>query len=287
MDAPPIIALRIVSSTKESHWRKLLSGVNCTVLEDSVIAEADLASCGSPVDIVITDSQRQLEGTPSRRLPSEIYGVIGIGAELAADVVLPDEPTERELQLACDLLYQIVQLRRERDASQHTQLLLTEMAELDGLTGLANRRAWDAQLAGRMKRVNDADSTLCLGLLDLDNFKEVNTTHGYAVADQVLQQAGNALKAGVRAEDFVARIGGDEFGVLLSNISAERAEAVVERIRASIGPALERTGLVVVTATAGLAVRQQSHDAETLFAAADANLRQGKSAGRNQTVAST
>lgn len=281
MNVPPIIALRVELPTTKSRWRKLLAKVNCTVITDT-----DLASGGAPVDIVITDSQCRLEDSPSRKLPREVYGVIGIGAEFPADVVLSDNPTERELQLACGLLYEIVQLRREREASQQTRQLLTQMAELDGLTGLANRRAWDAELAERMNRVDDADSTLCLALFDLDHFKDVNTAHGYAAADKVLQQAANALQAGVRSGDFVARIGGDEFGVLLSNIAANRAAAVVERIRARIESSLERTGLIVVTATAGVAIRQHNVDAETLFAVADANLRHGKSAGRNQTVAS-
>ncbi len=275
MDDLPVIALRTELSTKASDWRKLLAGFNCTL----VLASEPLPD-GSLVDIVITDSPLP---TP---LP-EIYGVIGIGAEFAADVVFAEDPTERELQLACGLLYDNVRLRREREASQHRQQLLTEMAELDGLTGLANRRAWDAELARRMKRASQAESTFCLALFDLDHFKEVNTAHGYPAADKVLQHVGGALKASVRADDFVARIGGDEFGVLLSNVSAAHAEAVVERLRASLEPALEQSGLVVVTATAGLAMRRPIHDAERLFAAADASLRQGKSAGRNQTVAST
>jgi diguanylate cyclase (GGDEF)-like protein len=266
---------------RENHWQELLSGVNCKVIVHDVPAFG-----GPPIDIVITDGRRKLETQASQPTPANIHGVIGIGAELAADVVFADDPTERELQLACDLLYEIVQLRRQREAGKQRQQLLTEMAELDGLTHLANRRAWDAELTRRMKRANDTNSTLCLALFDLDHFKDVNTTHGYAAADKVLQHLGSVLTTGVRADDFVARIGGDEFGVLLSNISAERAEAVVDRIRASIEPALGRSGLVVVTATAGLAVRKQSHDAETLFAAADTNLRQGKSAGRNRTVAS-
>ncbi|MEO8495184.1 MAG: hypothetical protein ABI614_08940, partial [Planctomycetota bacterium] len=132
MDDLPIIALRTASSTKESLWRKLLAGMNCTVL-----AGTDLTANHSPIDIVITDRQEQFDARAPRPPLPETYGVIGIGAELAADVVFSDEPTERELQLACDLLCKIVRLRREHESSRQTQLLLTEMAELDGLTGLA------------------------------------------------------------------------------------------------------------------------------------------------------
>jgi diguanylate cyclase len=281
MDELPRIVLRSESPTKELHWRKLLSGSNYKVLSGS-----DLTANDPLGDIVITDIPRQRESHPACDPLCDLHGVIAIGVELPADVAFSAAPTERELRLACDLLFQIVQLRREREASQRTQESLTELAELDALTGVANRRAWDAELARRMMDLDD-DATLCLALLDVDHFKDVNTLHGYAVADQVLQQVGNALKSSVRSEDFVARIGGDEFGVLLSSVGADRAEAVVERIRASIEPSLKRASVTVVTATAGLAVRHPGQDAEELFAAADANLRNGKAAGRNRTVAST
>ncbi|HUG69223.1 MAG TPA: GGDEF domain-containing protein [Pirellulaceae bacterium] len=275
----PRIVLLSESPTTELHWRKLL-GTNYQVLRGS-----DLPADDPWGDIVVTDFARQHESSPTCELARDHYGLIAIGVELPADVAFSETPTERELRLACDLLYKIVQLRRERAASQHTHRLLTEIAELDALTGVANRRAWDAELARRMTQL-DGDATICLALLDLDHFKDVNTLYGYAAADKVLQQVGNALKASVRSEDFVARIGGDEFGVLLSGISADRAETIVERIRTSIEPSLKRAGVTVVSVTAGLAVRQPDEDAEELFAAADANLRHGKAAGRNRTIAS-
>jgi diguanylate cyclase (GGDEF)-like protein len=274
----PFIALSIESAAQKRHWRNLLAGVRC-----QVISGDELASGSSPVDIVVTDGHQTLEAAAFQQPPAAIHGVITIGAG-AGDVVFAEDPTDRELQLACDLLFQLVLLRRERAASQQRQQLLAELAELDGLTGIPNRRAWDAELARRMSSGSAADTNLCLALFDLDHFKAVNTRHGYPAADKVLQLVASTLKAGTRGDDFVARIGGDEFGVLLANLSAERAELVVERIRASVEPALEQSGLAVVTATAGLALRQPVHNAETLFAAADINLRQGKSAGRNRTI---
>lgn len=281
MSETPRIVLQCESPAQELQWRELLAGTNCEILGDSDPA-ADTPVC----DIVVTNLVRKRETGRSCELTGGFHGVIAIGVELSADVTFSETPTERELRLACDLLYRIVQLRRERAASQHTQQVLTEMAELDALTGVANRRAWDAELARRMSQPS-GDAALCLALFDLDHFKEVNTLHGYAIADRVLQQVGSTIKQSVRSHDFVARIGGDEFGVLLSYNAADRAERIVERIRASIEPSLKRAGVIVVTATAGLAVRGPGDDTEKLFAAADANLRHGKAAGRNQTIAST
>ncbi|MBC8355008.1 MAG: GGDEF domain-containing protein [Planctomycetes bacterium] len=278
----PIIVLLSESPQRERRWKELLSGFTCKVIHG-----ADLAANRSSIDIFIADCQSQIEVNSLGEGASGIHGVIGIGGNLAADVAMPDEPTERELQLACGLLFEIVQLRRERAASQQTQQKLTELAELDALTGLANRRAWNSELARRMQHACGESEGVCLALFDLDHFKEVNTAHGYAAADEVLRQTGIALKASVRSGDLVARIGGDEFGALLANISVERAEAVVERIRSSIASALKEAGAVVVTATAGFAIQNQHDDSETLFAVADNNLRAGKVRGRNRTVAST
>jgi diguanylate cyclase (GGDEF)-like protein len=281
MSEPPRIVLLSETPEQELHWRNLLAGANLNVQSGSELA-TDMARG----DIVITDLIHPPETRQSSQLARDLHGVIAIGVEMPADVTFSEPPSARELRLACDLLYKIVQLRRERAASLHTQKALTEMAELDALTGVANRRAWDAELARRMTQPS-GDTALCLALFDVDHFKEVNTLHGYAAADKVLQQVGNAIKASVRSHDFVARIGGDEFGVLLSYKAADRAERIVERIRASIESSLKRAGVIVVTATAGLAVRGPDDDAEKLFAAADANLRHGKAAGRNQTIAST
>ena len=217
---------------------------------------------------------------------SDIYAVIAIGADLAADVVLATDPTQREMQLACRLLSEIVHLRREQVASRQTQQRLSELAEVDSLTGLANRRAWDIELQRRMSHSDGSDGTLCLMLLDLDHFKAINTTHGYTVADEVLRHVGSALQTSIRANDFAARIGGDEFAVLLPKIAAEHAETVVERIRTAALDGVGKDGEFKVTATAGLALRHPTDDAESLFSRADAHLRHGKVTGRNRSVAS-
>ncbi len=281
MSETPRILLQSESPVSELHWRKLLSGADYELLSGSNL-QTDDPAC----DIVITDVASQLNAARSAELPRDLHGIIAIGVELSADVTFATAPTKRELRLACDLLYKIVQLRREQAASQHTQKVLTEMAELDALTGLANRRAWDTELARRMTQPNGT-AALCLALFDVDHFKELNTLHGYAVADNVLRQVGNAIKSSVRSHDFVARLGGDEFGVLLSFNASDRAETIVERIRTSIEPALKRGAAVAVTVTAGLAVRSPGDNAEHLFSTADMHLRHGKAAGRNRTVAST
>lgn len=250
-----------------------------------IAVESNMEDCEA-FDIVIADHRRAAEVASICEASKKLFGVIMVGGKTQADVVFPDDPQDRELRLASDLLFKIVRLRRERVASQQTQQMLTELAELDALTGVANRRAWDSELARRMNHERSGDGKLCVALLDLDHFKEINAAQGYATADLVLQRVATALKTSVRANDFVARIGGDEFGILLSNVTAEQARVVVDRIRESVTAATSSVGEFAVTATAGLAIRTTSTGSQDLFDLADRCLRQGKADGRNRTIAS-
>ena len=277
----PIISLKSDSPTTVQRWQSLLAAANCDVITD-----VDQASGGTLIDIVITDQAPLPDADLHSEETSIDNGVVVIGSGRAGDVVFADEPTERELQLACKLLYEIIKLRRDRAASRQTQQRLTELAETDPLTGLANRRAWDAELTRRLSYATGTEATLCLALLDVDHFKAVNTKHGYTAADGVLKQVGEILNSSIRSGDFVARLGGDEFGILLANIAAESAECIVERIRASIHSSLVQSDDVAVSATAGLALRDASQDGASIVRTADLNLRRGKANGRNRTVAS-
>ncbi|MCA9124831.1 MAG: GGDEF domain-containing protein [Planctomycetaceae bacterium] len=280
MNQLPRILLLPASPPQEQKWRDSL-GVGCC----EIVNRLDAAGCNS-FDIVLADHRRVSDLDSLKAGFAEPYGLIAVGEETAADVVFPYDPSSSELRLACDLLYKIVRLRRESISNQQAQRRLMELAEQDALTGLANRRAWDEELMRRMSRDFDEDENLCLAILDLDRFKEINTQHGYATADKVLRQVAESLKSNVRDHDYVARIGGDEFGVLLSNLAPEFGHTVVDRLRLEISAAGQRIGNFSVTATAGLAMRKPGDSCETLFELADANLRRGKIAGRDQTFAS-
>jgi diguanylate cyclase (GGDEF)-like protein len=281
LTTPPSIVLLSETPATANVWREMLADEDWTFWPETASTSGD-----QRVKIVVTDSERKLGDLRSQNRLDENCGIVAIGIELTADVVFAGQPTGSELRLACRLLSEIVQLRRERHASQQKEQRLLEIAERDALTGLANRRAWDAELVRRAIRLSGEEQTVCLALFDLDHFKDINTKHGYAVADQVLQLAGRTLQSSVRSADFVARIGGDEFGALLSNLAPGSAEAVVDRIRRSIERALVHADTVVVTATAGLAAWKQGDDASIPFELADLNLRRGKAVGRNRTVAS-
>jgi diguanylate cyclase (GGDEF)-like protein len=224
-----------------------------------------------------------------------------------AEVQLPENATACELQVTCQLLGQIVHLQRQhRDGAELRRRLFQE-AFSDPLTGLPNRRAWDRTLAERLATLHQGER-LCLALLDLDSLKRVNDTYGHLAGDHVLQQCGRVLNDSLRQHDFVARFGGDEFGLLLWVPDEETAAAVVERVRAQVPrascqPAAHAGEPVapgtqpplppvpcVVTASAGYCLTPPQPSASPLpspallLAAADLALRRAKQRGRNRTV---
>lgn len=110
-------------------------------------------------------------------------------------------------------------------------------AHTDPLTGLGNRRAWDAALLAEEERAARHGTPTAVLVLDLDGLKQLNDTAGHDAGDDVLRQAGAALRAQVRGQDAVVRLGGDEFGVLLPDTERAVAVAVAARVRSALGAA--------------------------------------------------
>jgi diguanylate cyclase (GGDEF)-like protein len=147
---------------------------------------------------------------------------------------------------------------------------LYDAAQTDALTGLPNRRAWDAQL----KRALSEDRPLAIAMLDFDRFKEFNDTYGHPAGDRLLKEAAAAWRDQMRAGDMLARVGGEEFALMLLDCELESATDVVERLRHSTPQGR--------TCSAGLAVRVGGESAEAIIARADRALYQAKADGRNR-----
>jgi len=178
-----------------------------------------------------------------------------------------------------------VQLRRTHFAEQLRRSVQAsfEMAVTDPLTGLYNRRYANAQLS-RILSKSGRGRTAAM-LLDLDNFKTLNDLHGHAAGDCVLAEFAGRLRKNVRQMDLVARIGGEEFLVVMPEVQAEHAARVAERVRDAVERpafALDRDGTeIALTVSIGLACHRDGETPAQFVARADEALYASKSSGRN------
>jgi diguanylate cyclase (GGDEF)-like protein len=159
---------------------------------------------------------------------------------------------------------------------------LNRRSETDALTLVLNRRGFDDRLERALAAANRYRRPLSLVLCDLDRFKRVNDSHGHHAGDLVLQALAKALRRGSRTEDLVARIGGEEFAIIMPDIDAEGAVLCAERLRSEIAQSIEVAG-GTLTANFGVAdVAESGQEAKALSVAADAALYQAKLGGRNR-----
>ncbi|SKA78430.1 diguanylate cyclase (GGDEF) domain-containing protein [Paucidesulfovibrio gracilis DSM 16080] len=185
-------------------------------------------------------------------------------------------------------------LPMDRDVYPHLTILqesleeLTYQTEHDPLTGIANRRAFDRVLDLELERAQRAESTISLAVLDLDDFKQINDRHGHAAGDAVLVHLARILANNKRRYDLAARIGGEEFALLLPGIGQVKSARVVDRIRENLAahPFQSKDGdSFRVTCSAGVAsFRGTTEISPTdFYSLADKALYQAKSLGKNRT----
>lgn len=162
---------------------------------------------------------------------------------------------------------------------------LKEMAMTDALTGLANRRQFDAAFDEQARKADLQNSALSCFVLDVDHFKRFNDTHGHEAGDAVLREIGAVLRNSTRDAHMAFRYGGEEFVLLLPQLDGDAAATRAEQIRSEIeGLALSHKGqdLGSITVSIGVASRAQDIPAERLVMAADSALYKAKDAGRNR-----
>ena len=168
---------------------------------------------------------------------------------------------------------------------------LREDVLTDPLTGLVNRRGFDATIAA-LKLAAEADGEpFSLVMIDIDHFKKINDTHGHLVGDRVIQKVATTMKACVRGGDTAVRYGGEEFALLLPTTGAKGAQTVAEYVRnalqrADVSALKKGAAAVSVTVSAGVAVFNAGEAVEECIRRADQALYAAKSGGRNRVVMS-
>ena len=261
------------ASTYEDGLAKILGGGYQACLLDyqlgskdglQLIREAIAAGCRTPIVFLTADSSPQVD-----------IEAMNAGA---LDYLVKGEITPRSLERS---LRYALKLGETLEA-------LRQHATRDQLTGLLNRREFDRIMAEEAERSRRFGHPLALVMVDIDHFKAVNDTHGHLAGDAVLREVAKTLTAQLRTVDRVARIGGEEFALVLVQTGRSAATEVAQRVVKAVAasPVIIESGVSLrLTISAGLAVLPEDVSwLELLIGAADRSLYAAKRGGRNRVM---
>ncbi len=251
-------------------------------LDEATLAAAYLGTTIDGIETAVAAAMPELDEL------TDAFDVDGIGSVPIDEIVRSAQV--RMAQLSLDIASQIGEEQQRNDELEVTNRRLAAAASTDGLTGLANRRTFDAfvgnQVASRQRR--ERRTALGLALMDLDEFKSVNDTHGHSVGDEVLVELGRRFAAGCRAGELAARVGGEEFALVMPDVDVHELAGAGERLRRMMAdePVHTAVGPLLVTVSVGIShcFEVDSSTEQRLYATADAALYTSKSNGRNQVT---
>ncbi|MGH9166333.1 MAG: diguanylate cyclase [Acidimicrobiia bacterium] len=315
--------LRVLLVDDEAAARSALASVLVAagievVGEASTGREAvELAAVSQPTVAVVDVSLPDMEGAEAARLLREgahrveviasaayseierVAEMVGVGA---SSYVVKNRPEEvlgavRAVQIGSGLLSaeasrpvldEVARLyERERTRNEeleHVVVQLQALSVTDWLTGLKNHGYFFDRLSEELARARRFERPLAVVLADLDDFKAVNDAHGHAAGDAVLRMVGEVLRTHLRAVDIACRVGGEEFGLLMPDTSAEGAVRVAERVREAVHRR-RVPGVGTITVSLGVAVfPDHALDRDDLMKSADNALYLAKRQGKNCTV---
>ena len=212
-----------------------------------------------------------------------VVAILGVGNK-------PFEYDEQDVGLVsyiADLVWSIIEQKRTNEQIQQLNSQLERLAMMDELTDLMNRRAFFIQGEKEISRAQRQQTSLSLLMLDVDVFKKVNDQYGHAAGDYVLQHVSRKIVENVRDMDMVARMGGEEFSVLLPNTESEDAVKLAERVRQAVEQesCQFQDQLIGVTVSIGVASYSKNiSNLEAILKHADDSMYRAKNRGRNRVV---
>lgn len=238
--------------------------------ESRTCIEKDLYGAGSHVRFFAETASRMCIPLVSF---GQTLGVLALDSE-KADAFRDGD--QQSLESVADICATAIQ-------NAHYVERVKQLAYLDGLTGIFNRRFFEMRIMEEIERARRYKSGMAVIMADIDEFKRLNDEFGHVLGDEVLRQVSSVFHQQLRKVDVVCRYGGEEFGLLLTQVNAEQAEAVADKLRKTIAawqfPGVPRT----VTISAGVAMfPEHGTTRDKLVRAADTALYAAKQAGRNR-----
>ncbi|WP_157178327.1 GGDEF domain-containing protein [Terriglobus roseus] len=187
-----------------------------------------------------------------------------------------------------DSIRQLAELTAMTIAGLQLRVKLENQSVRDGLTGLFNRHFMEIALERELARASRSKSQVAMLMLDVDHFKTFNDQYGHATGDIVLKEVATVFEAKIRSGDMVCRYGGEEFAIILPDVTVEGAFMTAERIRTAIAGMRLTSGLAMhsdLSVSVGVALfPQDAENSGDLLRKADAALYRAKHEGRNQVV---
>jgi diguanylate cyclase (GGDEF)-like protein len=243
----------------------------------------DYASLAHRHDLPVGHAQvvRELVVPTVRR--DRLVAILGVGNK-------PTDYVEADTEIVsfiADIVWRIVEQKRAEERIHELNSRLEQMAMTDELTGLQNRRSFFLRGGDETKRAHRYRTPLSLLMLDLDHFKQVNDTYGHDFGDLVLQCVAHALEDSIREVDVLARIGGEEFAILLPNTRPEAAAELGERLRSAVESETCSSRGRRLNVTVSVGVASYDHDLldlDGMLRIADQAMYQAKNQGRNRVV---
>ncbi len=236
-------------------------------LSPDTLADPDYA------DLPLSNRFRAYAGVPINAEDGSAFGALCGVAAAPMPAHLAGDVDEEFLTVMAGLLADVLDGARLSDFAHAAERSALVLAQTDHLTGLVNRRGWDLAITQAFESLESYGDQMSVVMIDLDGLKQLNDSQGHVAGDQLLQRVAGVLTGLVRRDDVVARVGGDEFGVLLRNCAQPEAEHRASDIS---------TGLLEadIAASTGHATASTSAEFDTLVARADKAMYEAKTARR-------
>lgn len=265
--------------------------VDCNTHFARLLKQDERGALGSNLKAHLPEAAWSLKGGPEATRSLELESVGAVRHYQVHLRCLDKHRTHSEvLVLLRDTTEQTLALKRLEESKAELHTLNNELARLsntDALTGLRNRRFFLDQLSQEYERAARLNKTFAMLSIDLDDFKAINDSYGHNTGDQALISAARAMERECRAVDTLARVGGEEFMVMLLDMDAAELENVAERFRKAISQTLVEPGdgrSFGLTASIGAACINPDTNIQTALRQIDEALYQAKRAGRNRVV---
>lgn len=200
------------------------------------------------------------------------------------DVLDLQRLTATVIELNEELAEKQRELVRANQALKRNEVHINRLILTDPLTGVPNRRHFNEQAAIELDRAQRYASPLSLCIADVDHFKQVNDRYGHSTGDAVLREFAILLQSNLRSSDFLARIGGEEFIIVLPYTGLDEGQQVVEKLRRMLSQHVFQNLERPVTASFGIAAFDPQDDVDSLLHHADLALYRSKASGRNRVT---